>query len=180
MKQLHTLAPVLPVAVESEPQPPANVAPEREDAATGATLNHSITTWLRLMRTHTRIAGRLTAFLGAWGLSLAQFDALAQVWADEGLCQQDLAARLMETKGNISRLLDRMQTRGWLERRSDGHSNRLYLTPTGRALAEGVIPAQNAEVIRILAALPPADRAQLHTLLRRLDHALSIHGASSP
>jgi DNA-binding MarR family transcriptional regulator len=141
-------------------------------ATGGPALTPAIVTWLRLMRVHTRVAGRLTAFLGAWGLSLAQFDALAQVYADEGLCQQDLAARLMETKGNISRLLDRMQARGLLERRSDGHANRLYLTAKGLAFAEDVIPAQNAAVTRILAALPPADRAQLHTLLRRLDHAL--------
>ncbi len=130
------------------------------------------------MRVHTRIAGRLNEFLAAWGLSLAQFDALAQVAADEGLCQQDLAARLLETKGNISRLLDRLQARGWIERRSDGHANRLYLTTTGRTLADEVIPAQNAEVTRLLASLAPADRAQLHAQLRRLDHGLN--GADDP
>jgi len=170
MNQHQTVASA-PLAAEQAPQPSAQVASIRE-AAADAALNPEIATWLRLMRVHTRVAGRLNAFLGAWGLSLAQFDALAQVWADEGLCQQDLAARLMETKGNISRLLDRMQARGWLERRSDGHANRLYLTTTGHALAADVIPAQNAEVTRILAALPFADRAQLHGLLRRLDHAL--------
>lgn len=154
---------------------------EREEVGASANaLNLSITTWLRLMRVHTRIAGRLSALLGVWGLSLAQFDALAQIWADEGLRQQDLAARLMETKGNISRLLDRMQARGLLERRSDGHANRLYLTAKGRAFAEDVIPAQNAEVTRLLSALPSADRTQLHTLLRRLDHALRDIGDGGP
>src|SRR5579883_1100631 len=98
MKRQQTMAPALPTAVERAPQQPADAMAsgptEREEVGASANaLNPAITTWLRLMRVHTRIAGRLSALLGVWGLSLAQFDALAQIWADEGLRQQDLAAR---------------------------------------------------------------------------------------
>ena len=139
-------------------------------------LTPSLATWVRLMRVHTRIWGQLTAFLRAWDLPMAQFDALTQIAADEGICQQDLADRLLETKGNISRLLDRLEARGWLRRQSDGHANRLYLTEAGRTLANEVIPAQNALVARIFAVLPDEEREQLHAVLRRFDHALLREG----
>ena len=147
------------------------------DLAPSAALNPEIATWLRLMRVHTRIIGRLTAFLRQWDLPMAQFDALAQIAAAEGICQQDLAERLMETKGNISRLLDRLMARGWLERRTEGHANRLYLTAAGHALACKVIPAQNALVTRLMATLPPADRVQLRMLLRQLEQKLHTDAA---
>jgi DNA-binding MarR family transcriptional regulator len=139
---------------------------------TTSALTPTLLTWVRLMRVHTRIINQITAFLRAWDLPLAQFDALAQIAADEGLCQQDLALRLLETKGNISRLLDRLMARGWLERRSTGHANRLYLTEAGRALAQTVIPAQNALVTDLFASLASTDRRQLHALLRHFDRGL--------
>lgn len=139
----------------------------------------SLLAWVRLMRVHTRITNQITAFLRAWDLPLAQFDALAQIAAEEGICQQDLAARLLETKGNISRLLDRLVARGWLERRSEGHANRLYLTEPGRALAQEVIPAQNALVASLFAGLSPADQRQLHALLRRFEHSLRADADAS-
>ena len=146
---------------------------------TALELAPSLAAWVRLMRVHTRVTNQITTFLRAWDLPLAQFDALAQIAADEGICQQDLAARLLETKGNISRLLDRLVARGWLERRSDGHANRLYLTEAGRALAQEVIPAQNALVTRLFAGLAPADRRQLHALLRRFEHSLRAEASAS-
>ncbi len=131
------------------------------------------------MRVHARVTSQITAFLRGWDLPLAQFDALTQIAAAEGICQQDLAARLLETKGNISRLLDRLVARGWIERRSEGHANRLYLTEAGRSLAHAVIPAQNALVTRLFAALPPADRRHLHALLRRFEHTLRADADSA-
>ena len=145
-------------------------------------LNAELLVWLRLMRVHTRINGIITTFLRRWDLPLAQFDALTQVYAAEGICQQDLAQRLLETKGNISRLLDRLERRGWLERRNDGRSNKLYLTAAGRALAMEVIPAQNLLVTEIMRLLPAAERHDLHGTLRHLDRILHrmADGADAP
>ena len=73
------------------------------------------------------------------GLSVAQFDLLVQlvVAEPEKPKQSDLAKRLLVTKGNISGMVTRMAEQGTLERYDDPHdkrSNRISITPQGRAL----------------------------------------------
>jgi DNA-binding MarR family transcriptional regulator len=110
--------------------------------------------------------------LGDFGLSVAQFDVLAQVGAAEGLTQQELADSLLVTKGNVCQLLDRMEGRGLILRRGEGRVNRLFLTDAGRELFAEAVPAQEAMVARKFSALSPEEQAKLLELLRKLDHAL--------
>ena len=132
----------------------------------------AVTTWLRLMRVFHKGDRRLTAHLRCHGLSIAQFDVLAQLGAAEGITQQDLANKLLVTKGNVTQLLDRMTQSGLLVRRQDGRANRLYLTDAGRALFAEVIPDHEQKIADMLAALTPDENRQLAALLRKLDHAL--------
>src|SRR5262249_54840895 len=114
----------------------------------------------------------LVAQLRCHDLSLAQFDILAHLGAAEGITQQELADKLLVTKGNVTQLLDRMTTCGLLTRRQDGRANRLYLTEKGRSLSPEVPPPQEEEIARLSTALGPEDLATLATLLRKMDHAL--------
>jgi DNA-binding MarR family transcriptional regulator len=128
--------------------------------------------WLRFARVYHRIDHRLIAQLRARDLSLAQFDVLSQVSASEGLTQQELADRLLVTKGNVCQLLDRMEQSDLLVRRQDGRSNRIYLTTGGRRLVQEVLPEHEALVASLLSALTPDERRELRVLLRTLDHSL--------
>jgi polyisoprenoid-binding protein YceI len=110
-------------------------------------------------------------------LSVAQFDLLAKVGANEGLSQQDLARALLVTKGNVCQLVDRMERDGLIQRCQAGRTNRLHLTAAGRRLYERVVPAQEHLITRLLSFLAPEELAQLHGTLRKLDHALK--GAES-
>ena len=51
------------------------------------------------------------------GISIPQCDVLTTLSEEEGVSQQELAKRLYVTKGNISGLLDRLQSAGLVERR---------------------------------------------------------------
>ncbi len=133
--------------------------------------------WLRLANVFTKLERASIDHLRARGLSLAQFDVLAQVGAHEGSTQQELADALLVTKGNITQLLDKMETSGLLRRRQEGRVNRLCLTEAGRQLRDVALPEQEACITEQFAALSPAERAQLHRLLRKLDRALAAHGA---
>ena len=65
------------------------------------------------------------------GLTGPQFDVLATLHRGEGIMQQELAARMLVTKGNVTGVVDRMEALGWIERRPDPEDrrvNRLYLT----------------------------------------------------
>jgi DNA-binding MarR family transcriptional regulator len=128
--------------------------------------------WLRLMRVYQKIERAATQQLRECGLSLAQFYVLAHVGAAEGLVQQQLADGLLVTKGNVVQLLDRLEAGGLLERRRDGRTNRLYLTPDGRALYDRIIPSHEAVIAQQFGTLTPEERRELHRLLRRLDQTL--------
>ena len=124
--------------------------------------------WFRFARLHRRAAGAVAAELKAIGLSIPQFDLLSTLSEQEGMSQQELAARLYVTKGNVSGLLDRMVEAGLVERRAspdDRRSNALHLTERGRRLAQEGIAAQRAYVERTLGTLPSADLAELERLV---------------
>jgi DNA-binding MarR family transcriptional regulator len=133
----------------------------------------AVLAWLRLARVYQKVERAAAEQLRGAGLSLAQFDALAQISAREGLTQQELADALLVTKGNVCQLLDRMEQAGLLERRQDGRANRLALTPAGRALFERVLPAHEALIAERFSALAPEQQVRLLGLLRTLDRAPS-------
>ena len=139
--------------------------------------NVELVAWLRLANVFTKLERASMDHLRARGLSLAQFDVLAQVGTHEGCTQQELADALLVTKGNITQLLDKMESAGLLRRRQEGRVNRLCLTDAGRHLRDLVVPEQEACITAQFAALSPQERAQLHVLLRKLDRALAAHGA---
>ena len=132
----------------------------------------AVLAWLRLVRVFQKIDRDSTEHLRRWGLSVAQFDVLAQVGAAEGLTQQALADRLLVTKGNVTQLLNRMEADGLLLRQPLGRANGLYLTPKGRALRAEVVPAHEAFIERELAALRGEEQVKLLATLRRVDRTL--------
>ncbi len=110
------------------------------------------------------ISGRIKAL----GLSVPQCDVLTTLSEMEGVSQQELAARLYVTKGNISGLVDRLVAAGLVERRSiasDKRSNAVYLTPEGRAMADKGINIQRSYVTETLGHMPPERLADLEALL---------------
>lgn len=135
-------------------------------------LSLAVLAWMRLAHVFQKVNRASAAYLRAYGLSVAQFDVLAQVGAAEGITQQELADLLLVTKGNICQLLGRMEQRGLIERRQEGRANRLYLTDSGRRLADKVVAGQEALIGEQFAALAPAEQRQLLALLRKLDHTL--------
>jgi DNA-binding MarR family transcriptional regulator len=135
--------------------------------------------WLRLARAYHQIDRASAHHLRAHGLSVAQFDVLAQLHGAGGATQQALADRLLVTKGNISQLLDKLERAGLIARRREGRTKRLWLTPAGAALAAAVVPAQERFIAGLMAALTPDEAAALRRALRRLERALASPAAPS-
>lgn len=128
--------------------------------------------WLLLVRISTHMERRLEETLQKNGLSLPQFDILMTLSRDEGMLQQELARRLLVTKGNICGMIDRMQACGWVERRLDPQDrrvNRLFLTETGRRLLLAAIPAHLVTIRDFMSALETSELQALHPILERLE-----------
>jgi DNA-binding MarR family transcriptional regulator len=134
----------------------------------------SVIAWMRLARVYHKIDRRSAEAFREAGLSTAQFDVLAQVGAREGCTQQELADRLLVTKGNVCQLLDKLERRGWIERRplARGRGNQLYLTEDGQRIRSATVPAQEQRVAEWLSVLSEEECEQLGLLLRKLDRSL--------
>lgn len=149
-------------------------APSQAITRTGRLLptpDRPVLAWLRLARIVDRTQRAAAEQLKLWQLSVAQFDVLAQLTAGEGPSQQALAERLLVTQGNVCQLLDGLERKGLVERRRDGRSNHIHLTPAGRQLATEVVPEHEAWQALRLAALDDAEQRELLRLLRKLDRS---------
>lgn len=65
------------------------------------------------------------------GLTRSQWWVLTSLYAKEGVTQSELAAFMDLEKATLGRLLDRLEDKGWVERRPDRHDRRIkrvYLT----------------------------------------------------
>jgi DNA-binding MarR family transcriptional regulator len=127
-----------------------------------------------LFRFHSRLERRVAEALGAHGLSLPQFDVLATLWHGEGITQQELAERLLVSKGNVVGLIDRVGAAGWVERRpdpEDRRANRLYLTDAGRKLLGEAFPSQAGLLKKVFGTLTEGELRLFHELLERLEKA---------
>ena len=132
----------------------------------------SVLGWMRLARVFKKVDAFSARRFREKGLSVAQFDVLAQVGSAEGITQQELADRLLVTKGNVAQVLNGMEGRGWISRRQEGRSNRLYLTDAGRGLFDEVVPAQEQFIAGSFSALSLSEQRMLLGLLRKLDRGI--------
>jgi MarR family transcriptional regulator, organic hydroperoxide resistance regulator len=131
--------------------------------------------WVTLARLYTRLERRLGQGLATHGLSMSQFDVLATLWHGEGITQQELAERLLVTKGNVVGLIDRVSAAGWVERRpdpEDRRANRLYLTDAARTLLSEVFPCHAADVCNVFGRLTEDELRQMLQMLEKLEGGL--------
>lgn len=70
---------------------------------------------------------RFEARASAYGLSAAQWRLLVRLVKDEGVAQARLAELLEIEPISVSRLLDRMEEGGWVERRQDAKDRRVRI-----------------------------------------------------
>jgi DNA-binding MarR family transcriptional regulator len=125
---------------------------------------------------------RLATYLAPHGLHPGQEGVLLLLWSHPGLRQADLARRLGVEAPTVTRMLQRLERAGLVERRADAHDGRLVrVHPTPRArLLEGVVRRAVAEVDGVLTAeLGIAETSTLVGLLERAARVLTPAGDHS-
>jgi DNA-binding MarR family transcriptional regulator len=128
-------------------------------------IGYTITDVGRLLRTV--FERRVRSF----GLTRAQWLVIARVHRRPGLSQSEIADLLEIEKAPAGRLIDRMQAKGWLERRSDRSDrriNRLHLTPKAKRLHAAIWPLAEATVDNALGDLSLEERRHLTALMTRV------------
>ncbi len=127
----------------------------------------------------------LVATLEEAGLTLQQFNVLRILRGagSEGLPTLEVGGRMLERTPGITRLLDRLEREGLIERsRPSGDRRKVIarITARGRerlAAADGPMAAREEEV---MAGFSPAETAALRDLLPRLARAAEAEGRTRP
>lgn len=135
----------------------------------------SILAWLHLARIYNRVAHEHTLVLNGHNLTSPQFDLLNRVGTEPGLSQQELASRLLVTKGNICGVADRLEKAGLITRHpdpDDRRSNQVFLTEEGRATLENAVPDVTAMVAEQLMTLDEEELRTLMKLLAKIDRSM--------
>ncbi len=107
----------------------------------------------------------------AFGVTPVQFAALNAVLATPGIDQRTLAARIGFDTSTIGGVVDRLEARGWVQRKVSSEDRRarlLQVTPEGQRLLHDVSDAVLLTQERILAPLPEAERKEFLRMLKVL------------
>ncbi len=142
----------------------------------------AVRVWFRLIRLESRLGAAVSERLREIGLSVPQCDVLTTLTEEEGISQQTLAKRLYVTKGNISGLLDRLETAGFVERRStavDRRQYEIYLTVPGREAALRAIAIQHGLIRTTFGRIPAAELETFERMLMLLRDIVRVEEAQS-
>ena len=112
------------------------------------------------------------------GVPMSVSEAQAMTLLLEGpATPSQLADRLALARSTVSRLLERLDTEGWIRRRpdpTDGRSSQVVLTATGRRTADRVLTARHARLSGLMANIDEPDRADIVRALRLLAEAAHV------
>jgi DNA-binding MarR family transcriptional regulator len=128
----------------------------------------------QLLVTFLKLQHQLEQVLEPHGLVLSQFEALAKIGLKPGMIQQELVKHLLVTKGNVGALLDRLESLGWVQRRScpnDRRANRLYLTERGKVTITEIMKKHRLFIAESFKPLSIEQRLELTSLLKLIEPA---------
>ena len=132
---------------------------------------------LELLRTSESLWNGSRLFFARWDLSPSQFNILNLLsGAPEGCSQVELSRQLIMHRSNLTGMVDRLEERGLVKRRSregDRRANRVLLTGPGLDLVREILPHYHQAAEAVWAGISPANMQvmvkQLSLLRRNLE-----------
>ncbi len=132
---------------------------------------------LGLVRTTDLVRRQLTAFIEPHGITLQQYNVLRILrgGGEEGVPTLEVADRMVEQTPGITRLLDRLEAKGFVKRQrceKDRRQHLCWITPKGAALLEKLDQPVIELGEQIIKGLNHEERL---TLIRVLDALRAAH-----
>ncbi len=109
-------------------------------------------------------------------LTPVQFAALDAIYANPGLDQARIAAKIAYDKATIGGVIDRLEQKGFVVRsisKSDRRAREVRLTNSGRKTYDNILPIVSELQTEILAGLDPKQQEQFRNLVVKIIHAAS-------
>jgi MarR family transcriptional regulator, 2-MHQ and catechol-resistance regulon repressor len=127
--------------------------------------------YIKLSRAAESVEVRVNRHLKDYGLTWSQFGVLEALFHLGPLHQQDLAAKILKSSGNLTMVIDNLVKRGLVERERDRYDRRfitICLSEAGRQLIGSIFPGHVAQVMDAVGVLTPTEQQQLAQLCRKL------------
>jgi DNA-binding MarR family transcriptional regulator len=145
-------------------------APTRRSAAERRPFVEDYLSYL-LSRAAHQVSREFHARLKPYGLSVPQWRVLATLVEANGLSLGALAEAVLFKQPTVTRLIDRTERDGWVERHAgtgDRRRLRIMITPKGEKLVRELLVQAKAHEAEILASYTPAETENLKRILRDL------------
>ena len=130
-----------------------------------------LNTWIKLTRAVDSFGARL-ADRGTYGdVTISQFGVLEALYHLGPLCQGEIGAKLLRSGGNITLVVDNLETRGLVQRMRDARDRRavtVSLTEAGRKLIAGLFPEHVRAIVEEMSVLTADEQETLGRLCRKL------------
>ncbi len=126
--------------------------------------------WLVLWKAYEAMAGHARKSIAGLGLGLSDFAVLEVLLHKGPLPVNTIGGKVGLTSGSISVAVDRLEERGWVERREgeDRRSRVVHLTEAGRKLIDCAFGQHAAEMELRARVLSANEREELVSLLKKL------------
>jgi DNA-binding MarR family transcriptional regulator len=129
-----------------------------------------------LFRTTVRLKAAFARELRPFDITSEQFGVLFLLWDLDGLQQWEIAELLQKDRPNVSRILEKLEKKKLISRRSDPadrRAMRVFLTPTGWELQPHLEQAAERFRERSFRGFSQQERTELRGLLNRIMENLS-------
>ena len=136
-------------------------------------LNESLGFWVYRIRTQNVAVLRRAFQVAGYDLTPEQWGVLARVGKHEGMSQSQLGKETFKDRHNITRIVNILQKRGYIERRPDKmdkRAYRLFLTKPGKIIRKELAPVVLNHLREMFSGLSSED---LQTLLRIFKHTVN-------
>ena len=113
------------------------------------------------------------------GLRVPEWRVIASLYDQDGLMTTKLADYALAEQSRLTRIIDQMDRKGYVERRpgkDDGRKVMVHLTATGQALASELVAEARRHERRLLDVLEDTDADRLKPALQALLDRLSAPG----
>ncbi|MGG0823857.1 MarR family transcriptional regulator [Paenibacillus turicensis] len=129
-----------------------------------------------LANTGRKVTQHLTQLFEQYGITSEQWYVLHRLTERDGITQLELSKRTEKDPTNITRILDQLSRKGWIERKAnalDRRSYLLYVTPSGVTLSQLLSPIEKQFTDKLAALLTPEQLDNLKLSLRMINQYLN-------
>ncbi|MEE4241319.1 MAG: MarR family transcriptional regulator [Desulfopila sp.] len=111
-----------------------------------------------------------------YGLTAEQFHIMKSTSQTPGLSQNELCRQVGKKPANITRILDRLENKRWIERKpnpADRRSSLVYLSPKGECIIAQVSTAFESYSSWFTAGIDPEEEKVFREVMRKIDGNIS-------